>query len=221
MLSVSIFVLVGVIIATTFFSGMRLNEQMGEGAQWHRQGGMATDLIATELENMVEYDFSLSFPEKVAFVAHADQIQFLLRTSTGIKVVRYYLEAEEQSLKRATRIGQRTRKNVDVDVVSMGEPRGMYKMMRSEQNLSAYVQDLKAESNEIEIIATNLAADGLKFRYKFPDATGMNQASGVPGVKASTPNQIRIELSFVDVETESGQQVFSKNIIIPRYFMSG
>ncbi|MDO8580570.1 MAG: prepilin-type N-terminal cleavage/methylation domain-containing protein [Candidatus Omnitrophota bacterium] len=215
-LGLSIFALVALNVYSIYTGGIRLSRRADTQNTMFREARMALDLMAFDLENMIPYDFSNSYPQQTAFRGEENKITFLMATSDGLNVVSYFLVVPEKVSIHRVIIGKRTSKNVRISNVTQQGLR-LESLVRKEQSLISY---LNGEDNEslTELIAVNVKEGSLKFSFAYlkdeesqeaiwKDAWGLNYI----------PSRIRLKIDFVN-PSDLNTIPFTKEILVPHGF---
>lgn len=168
-----IFSIILVVLYSTFFSGIKIEERsVGDAAAYH-QAKMSFDMIGHELEEAVPFDFSNFSPELTAFIGTGDSISFLTPGKSGLRHVSYYLK-EKRSIKiQQTLIGGRYQKNVEVTNIT-GESIPVFCLVRSEEAFADFVMGDEDLGLKEEILFDNVQADSFKISYAHLKSEGDN-----------------------------------------------
>ena len=110
LLGVIIFSIIAVTVYATFSSGMQLNRRAEHVNTIAREVRWVFDNLTEDLENARFYDFSKSYPDKIAFQGKSDRMDFLLAGPDGLRVVSYYLDEPDFGRVVKTVVGKRVKK---------------------------------------------------------------------------------------------------------------
>jgi len=210
LLGIVIFSIAALTIYATFSAGIAISHRSEKGGEVYREIKMAFNLMTTELENMVPYNFSESYPEQKSFTGAEDKITFILPTAKGLKVVSYSLMDPEESSVTKTLMGQRHSKNVSV--TNSEEINRVKYLVREETDFIDYLQG--GNETETEILATHVEEDSLKFSYAYlEDEKSENIVWKSEWDSDYVPLGVRVEINFLP---SGGQSIpLTKNILIP------
>lgn len=220
LLGLSIFAVIALCLFSTFWAGMGISERANRNTQVYGQARMALDLMSQELENMIYYDFSNSYPDKMAFSGDSRSVTFLKAASDGLKFVHYYLIAPEGKDIVATMMGATYTKNVDMLLNYEERADQENFLIREEQSFSEYVSGQEESSGSVEVLATQVKADSLRFAYGY--LTGSEETQefvwNETWGKDYLPSHIRIEIEFCSQGKKKIFVPFLKQILIPTGF---
>jgi type II secretion system protein J len=219
LLGLIIFSLVSVAVYSVFWGGIRLDYQSEVQNEVLREVRLAFDLLARELENMLFYDFSSSYPEKVSFQAKPGEIMLLSSENDELKVISYFLEDPNDSEIVGTVMGGRYAKNIKIETVEKEEAKEFY-LVRTEQAFVDYLSDKPPVDKKQEVIATHLKENGLRFSFGIADSEESEEVTWSESWGFSyLPSYVKIEMDFI-LSGESGSvKTFSKKILIPVGFV--
>jgi prepilin-type N-terminal cleavage/methylation domain-containing protein len=161
LLAVSVFALVGLIVSTTFWNGMMLSKRVDRRQNFNSEAVFALNLMAAEIENIVRYDFSQSYPELNDFLINDHAIQFILESEDGLKVVRYFCAEADRDQQHTVRIGPTFKKNTGFSIKE--EQRPAWQLYRAEKSLVEFFSN--QEMSEVEIIAAHINPDGFRISF--------------------------------------------------------
>ena len=207
---ISIVAMAGLSISTTFAAGMKLHRRSQQSLKIQLEAGIALERMSMDLENMVLYDFSGSYPQLQACSTDGSSIIFLQATGKGLKAIRYFLEPRNQVQQTGTTMGKQTSKNVKVvNFFSKGNP--SWDLIRQESDFVSFLEK-GFTSAGAEVLSEDLPENGLTF--KFAELQGDGQISWLAEWnKSSLPLGVRVELILAD--SSSGTVRFSREVLIP------
>jgi len=216
LLALSIFSVIALSLYGTFATGINLTKRSEKTDEVYRQVRWTLEKISAELENMVNYDFSNSYPTRLAFIGEGDKIAFIVPSDKGLKVVRYYLQPLEFGSVHKTIIGKHFSRNVDMIFLNEKEA-ALEAFVREEVG---FVEDLSSEtpeSREVSVLNSNIKKDGLKFSFAYQEE-GANEEIKVIWKdrwdQKGIPSGIQVELTCVDADKKENVSV-KKNIFVP------
>lgn len=155
---------IGLCVYGTFRVGMDLSLRMEARRNIFRPMGMSMDRIMRELENAVPYDFSGSYPERVAFKGQHHSLQFMARFPDGLRVIHYYLAPLEQAEISQTLLGQHYKRNETVTQVQQTREAKMA-LMREEMSLADFVSKDESVASQKDIVLSGLTQEDWGFFY--------------------------------------------------------
>jgi len=214
LLGLSIFAMIAVSVYSTFSGGILVNARSQKQNHLYREIRWSMDVMAKELENMVAYDFSGSYPEKKYFIAEDKKISFLLATDDGLKMVSYYLMAPHNTRVHKILIGRTDARNVS-QTFSRRQGIDAEYLVREEVDFADYVAENVIREENIEIIAVNVKAKGLEFTYNFSGDKdeGFEQAK-----EDKIPAAVRISIDFLSDDADEKESAVSKSVVLPLQF---
>lgn len=215
LLALSIFAVIAFCIYNTFWAGIKMNERAGRDQKIYRQARTALDLMSRELENMVAYSLTESYPDKTSFQGNDKKITFIIPDREGLKVVSYYLVYPEGKSVLTTIIGRHYSKNVAVTITQQEGLQENY-LVREEKSLAEYLAGVSDEKSEVQVIATNVREDSLKFSYGYMEDEEKNIYSWKSDWSfADIPAAVRVELEFLLPGKKKHSVTFQKDVLIP------
>lgn len=239
-----IFSIIAAGLYNVFAVGIKLNHKAQQMHQALSEIRFTMDRIVSDMENIVPYDFSNSYPNMTAFSGEPHSISFLVASDTGLKVVSYFAAEPEEGHIRATTIGRRTDKNV---TVTTGEENGPQTedLLREEVPLLEYWQTTGAtheiklgertsrnvtvvlgeveadfrplQSGARELLSPHLKRDGLKFSFGFVDPKDQTKTVFWESQwsKKYLPFGVRVEATFLNPEKGGPEIVVKRDLIVP------
>ena len=214
LLGISIFSIIALTAYSVFSAGIRLNKGSQKQGQVLREIRWMLDLMQSEFENMLFYDYSSSYENKTALSGSNNRISFVKGSSTGLKVVKYYLVPAEASNIHQVIKGNTYSKNVDI-LLENEVDRDSYCLIREE---SGFVEELAGNSSEseFEIILKNIKENGVRFFYgylkeKLSDEIVWEESWN----KNYIASMIRVEVALATDKDEAKGVVLTKDIFIP------
>ncbi|MDP8266518.1 MAG: type II secretion system protein [Candidatus Aceula meridiana] len=217
LIALGIFSVVILSLYSSFWAGMKINKRAHQNDNIYRQIALGLEEMAHELEQAASYDFSQSQEDAGAFYGTAGEISFLLPTAEGLKHIRYYLEAEEETSIHRIIVGESYQKNVSFTLTNQSSP-SRYALIREENSFVDAMGD--SFSSDPEVVTLGIAEEGLQFSYAFLKQEG----DGVEIVWKDVwdenyiPAGVKLKVSFLNAENKNGFQEIEKNIYIPTGF---
>jgi prepilin-type N-terminal cleavage/methylation domain-containing protein len=212
LLGLLIFSIIGTIVYSVFAGGILISRRSEGRGVVFRDGRTALELLARELENMVDYRGPLPEDHPGAFDGREDGISFLLPTGRGLRRVRYFLEEPAATRIHETVIGRRTARNVNLVFHESKSGRLRY-LVREEDDFFPDGADGVAQK---QVILTAVKPDGLKFRFGYVE--GMETKTylwknqwGRDGI----PANVRVELTLADADDNDREFFLDYNILVP------
>lgn len=217
LLAVSIFAIIGITVYSVFASSIKLSAYSEGQGDVYRQARWILDLMSRELESAVYYDFSNSYEELAAFSGTKEEIRFLLRTDDGLKSVKYYLILPESSQIHQVVIGKKYKKNVDVSLESEEAQRDYY-LVREEKAFVEFLNNTASDKDKLEVLATNIKADGLAFQFGYIDTPDAEETSWRGQWDSKfVPLNVKIAIQFKTGRLDETID-FQKKVLIPTGF---
>ena len=214
LLGLTIFSVISLCLYSTFWSGIKLSQRSEKNNKVYREIGWTLEQMSRDLENTVSYDFTNSYPDKLAFMGEAKRITFLKTSDEGLKAVSYYLDEPTRAQIQKTVIGKTYQKNVN-QVLRSEESQNVRNLVREEQPFIDYVSGATDEGQK-EILSTGVKADGLKFLYGFfvkEDSTEVEWKSSWG--ENFIPAGLHVAISFVNGDPSRPALDIQRDILIP------
>jgi len=214
LLGVLIFSIFSLSLYSTFAAGLRLNKKIEKPLRIQRDTFWAIEQMSSDLENMIFYDFSSSYPNKKGFFSDHESIEFFMPTGKGLKAVRYALQSVNEGTIHKTGRGITTEKNVAIVVTKKEEEQKLVALIREEQEFKDFVQS-GFEGAPREVMSRHVPTDGFKIFY-----TGAIEQESKQGgwkeewTKNMLPQGVRIELTMM-ADNSPGKVTFRRDVLIP------
>lgn len=197
----------------TFWAGVKLSHRFERGNSDHRQIRLAFDLISRELENMLPYDFSNSYPDRRAFEGGEERIAFLAASPEGLKVVSYHLIPKQTGKIHKVMIGGVFKRNVDMVIQNENGLRA-YDLVREETDFVDYLN--AAPPQLTEVIAGNVKEKSLKFSFGYlEDVKTQSYLWKNEWHNGDLPLAVRLEMEFLPSEQSDTAVTMERKILIP------
>lgn len=212
-LGLAIFAIVALIISGTFWGGIQLSRRSQTEKDTFGQMRLSLDLLSREIENMVPYDCSASYPKESTFEGKEKEIRFVSATPKGLKAVRYYLVDPAEGHVHEVLVGATYQKNVKV--TSMFQKGGGVRyLVRQETDLMDYLNATAQDDTPFEIIATNIRPGSLRFAYGYTEGNGQGYTWETGWQEAYLPAAVRVQMDFM---TADGSKTFpvEERIFVP------
>ena len=220
LLGISIFALVALSLYSTLASGIQLNRRSQNLNKIIQEARWSMEQIVHDLENIVPYDFSNSYPDKAAFTGESDRISFILRTDSGLKVVSYYLYSPGKEEVEMTVIGKTITKNIPLITRREEISEEVSYLIREEQSFIDFLQPSDQQESDIEMLSTNIKSKSLKFSYAFlaEESAANNIQWQNQWNQKYIPMGVRVEMTFLWPDNSGKEAFFQKDILIPTGF---
>ncbi|OGX23962.1 MAG: hypothetical protein A2787_02525 [Omnitrophica WOR_2 bacterium RIFCSPHIGHO2_01_FULL_48_9] len=204
-------------VYSTFFGAVRLDEQAEVISRMQREANWSLDKITEDLENMTPFDFSISDPDKTAFVGTENSMELFVPTEEGLRAVRYSLQGVETQNVHKVIIGQRTKKNVKVDVNKEERQARVVNLLRIEKTFAEYSAGAKDRQGNAEILSGRVQEGSLKFSYAYLEGEG--EAAKIVW-KSSwgekfIPGGVRIEMTLLSPGKKPEPLLLVRDVFIP------
>jgi len=218
LLGLTIFAIVSLCIYGTFWGGIKVDNSAEQQNKIYREVRWSFDVMSKELENMLLYNFSNSYPEKSSFSGSENRVQFVVGSSDGLKVVSYYLVDPEDDQVFKVVMGDVFSKNIRVDTGSRSDIRINY-LVREEIDFIDFLNEASGDV-ETEIIAMSVKEDGLKFSYGFVQGEESSDFAWEDEWQNKyTPSHVKITIDFVSSGKNQIVKSLSKELLIPSGFL--
>lgn len=218
LLGLSIFSLIALSVYSVFAGGTQLSERSQNQNEVTREARWAFDLMAQDLENMVLYDFSGSYPEQLAFTGSSEKVTFLSATGKGLKFISYYLVEPETDTVFQTLIGETYSKNVQI-ITSTSEGETLLFLVREENDFVDYLNG-ETEDTSIEILSTHVLDGGLQFSFGYvedEESTTMTWSSDWSDT--AIPSNVRISIDFPPLDEDDDVITQVKEVLVPSGYL--
>ncbi len=222
-LGLSIFSLVAMAVYSIFSSGIKLSEKAKSESEIFREARWTLELMAKDLENMVAYDFAGSYPERAPFTGSHQKIDFIIPTPKGLRHVGYYLKSAPETKIHQVLVGDRHARNVRVDI-EQEEGQAPQYLVREEQDFVDYLNNKSALEEDIEVMATHVKTDGLRFFYSFLEGSeeSQNYVYKEDWGQDYLPLHVRMEIDFYQQDKKITQLIpLRREVLIPIGYLGG
>ncbi len=215
LLGLTIFSLIITCIYSTLAGGIHLSRRSQQQNDIYREMRWSLNWMSKDLENMVPYNFTNSYPEIFACMGDDKKITFLLPTDDGLKVVSYYLASTQGGSIHKVTIGQTYKKNVST-MTKYEEKYRVDSLVREEFDFADYLQDPAQAKGEIEIVASNVRENGLKYSYGYLEGEKSATVAWKNNWSSNNlPRYVRIDIDFQSAQKPFQLHSLTKDIWIP------
>ena len=219
MLGITLAAILGVSVFSAFAVGVKLSRRSDQNSDMQNQMRWAIEMLSKEMENMVTYDFSRTYPEKTGFRGTDSKISFMVPVNEELKIVSYYLRKPTQTEVLRTSIGRRDTRQPDKIVTSYQEKWDEYYLVRTEQSILDYFKGAEPEESDEEVVCVNIVQDGLRFQFG-------HQEKGAEGIEWQgkwennyNPSHVSFEIEFYLANKSDDNLTIKKDVIIPSGFL--
>ncbi|MFH1360893.1 MAG: prepilin-type N-terminal cleavage/methylation domain-containing protein [Candidatus Omnitrophota bacterium] len=217
LLGLSIFSLIALSLYGTFSSGMQLSRRSQSTGQIEKEIRWSLERIAKDLNNMAPYDFSRSYPDRLAFSGTMEEVSFLTKTPKGLSCVHYVLKPLEFGSVYKTIVNRKAAKKSSI-MTRYEETRSHFALVREETPFIDSLQESRSENIEEDILIPRLADEGLQFSFAYVE----NQPEGPTLVWKDVwelsylPSGVRVSMTMVDENQADQTLSIQKDIFIPK-----
>jgi prepilin-type N-terminal cleavage/methylation domain-containing protein len=215
LLAVSITSIILVCVYTTFWSGMRINARSERDSKIYREVRWSFDLMKKDIGNMVFYDFSNSYPDKMPFLGKNDEMTFIEPSEDGLKVIRYYLSTQAQGKVHKVTIGQTYKNNVDMVIRSDEASYRKMFLIREEIPFVDFLSN-STEGLKQEIISDQIRENSLSIQYGDIKDKNASEVTWTQEWHApNLPKEIKVTMDFIVGEKKARTLSLTKEIFVP------
>jgi len=215
LLALLIFSVVALVLYSTFFSGLKIQQRSSENGAMYHQIKMTLDMMTGELQRSINFNFSSLSPKLKAFEGTGDRISFLIAEKTGvIKRISYYLENKDKIRIYKTLIGQSYKKNVSVQNIRQ-EQIPTVVLMRSEEPFSDFASGAKSSNAYEEVLLDNVQKDSFKILYAYLKSGASSLTWKEPWEQEYLPSGVRLQMILVPLEEKQKPISIVKDFYIP------
>jgi len=214
LIGLSIFSVISVTLYGAYSSGIKLNQRAQHINKIYREARWTMDSIEKDLEHMVFYDYSASYPDLMSFVGSPERLTFLTVQPEGLVTVSYYLQEPDYGTVHQVVIKKATKKNVTI-VTKIEEKEGIKFLVRKEIPFVDYVQK-DEDLGESEIISSRIQEEGIKFSYAMLQGEEKTELLWIEQwSQAQSPAGVRVELTFASEKGKGNSVYLKRDIFIP------
>lgn len=214
LLALTIFAIVAATVYNTFASGLKLQERSSGRHKIYQEARWAMSVMARDLEQLIQYDFSRSYPELKSFVGSSDKWQGIVPSAQGLTLVRYHLQELPQGSVYQTIVGEKYSGNKTVVVSLREEAQRPQMLIREESPLVDYFRGVSASAeSQSDVLCAHIKEGSLKFYYPYAadeEAARIEWKQEWPS--DSIPQAVRVEWTFLP--SEKHQEPFTLNRVI-------
>ncbi|MBP9854964.1 MAG: type II secretion system protein [Candidatus Omnitrophica bacterium] len=223
LVGIAIFTIIASSVYLTFINGIKIENQSLEAGQLYGESRWLISALETDLENAVTYSYRKNGEalDLNAFRGINNSLSFIIPTATGLKGVRYYLMAPEASHIYKTVIGQTTKKNVRVET---GESRSasIKWLVREEIPFYKLINNIAADSEEIEILSRSIKEDSFEFSYGIDEGESRtNMIWKTAWTEQSLPAGVRLKVTIINPDNEEKTFAIERDFMIPVGYWAG
>jgi len=215
LLGLTLFSIVALSLYGTFSSGIKINKRFKKTGAIYRESMWSFQQFTKDIENMVPYDFSNSYADKVAFSGNKSELKLLLETGKGLNVIEYKLQKPE--------LGNIHKIIVESEATRKSSITTRYEEETNTQHLvrsaTAFVDFLleKGAPDE-EILSTKVLEGTLEFSYADWDPEDDKKIIWKEKwTEARFPVGVKIRMTFTDEDTK-GSLTLERDVFVPRSF---
>lgn len=221
LLSVCLVSIILTCVYATFWGGLRLNAQADRDSRIYREVRWSFDVIKKDLENMVTYDFTNSYPDRVSFVGKDDEIVFMVSSPEGLKFVRYYVSSEPQGKIHKVLIGQTYKRNIDMAVESGVTSYKKAFLMREESPFVDFLTN-STENQKQEVVSDQVRDNSLSFEFgEIKEESSSDVTWSKEWQQPKLPQEVKVTLDFILGKNSTQVLTLTKDIILPTEIMRG
>ncbi len=214
LLVISIMSIMSLCVYNVLRTGLLFGQRGHGKSDFYQEIRDALDLMALDIENMVPYDFSSSYPDRTAFQGHEAKVTFIKADGDQLKVISYFLDWPQRGTIHKTIVGKTSSRNATITIENQS-PNEMFNLVREEKS---FVDDL-SQGNEAaferETIIERIPPAGLKFFYGYLQEAESKTLTWKDGwALKDIPRHVRIEIKFESPD-HSQTIPMTKDVLIP------
>jgi prepilin-type N-terminal cleavage/methylation domain-containing protein len=211
---VIIALLAGCVFAA-YAAGLKIYQRARSGNHDLRQRHLILEQMCQEMETMLRYDLSRSYPKRRSVDGGPDAVTFFVAGPDGLQGVTYRTVPLKRARRHTVRVRFRHQGNTPWRR-KIQAPLPMIGLKRSQRPWVDVVNRIPAGPDQARIMATGLAPDGLRFYY----ATRSDETAGKvqwlrhwdrPGLPAA----IRVETDYLAPHRAQGRRTLVRLVLIP------
>ncbi len=211
-----IFSIVALVLYSTFFSGLKIQQRSHDDTAMYHEVKMALDMMGRELEQAMAFDFSKMSSDLKDFEPTAQSISFLMADRHGaIKRISYYLEDKDRVQIFKTLIGEHYQNNVSVVNVKQEQIPSVV-LMRREEPFADFIAGAHTSHERQEVLLDHVEPKSFRFLYALglaEDKTSL--AWQETWDKEYIPAFIRLEMTLIPSQPKEKPLMIKKDIYIP------
>ena len=220
LLGLSLFSIVALSLYSVFASGIQIEKRAQTDGMMYRETRWALDKMESDLENMVQYNFANSYPQKLAFIGESNRISFIVPTDEGLKRVSYYLETPQSGSIHMVLVGKHHKRNVSV-ATRLEESQQLYVLMRDEKPFAESLQEGISESGQADALILRIIESGLRFYYGYVE--GEDESARLVWRDYWTgeylPSGIKVQLTMGPSGYQTENVTIERGFFIPTGFL--
>ncbi|VAX36080.1 hypothetical protein MNBD_UNCLBAC01-979 [hydrothermal vent metagenome] len=216
LLTLSIFSIIALGLYSVFWHAVTINKRSESLGRIYQEARWALDRMVQDLENSIAYQYGTLYDEKKFFDSDEGGISFVVPSSEGLKVVRYYLEQPNFGAIHRVLVGKRFSSSRDM-VINSKQGTEIDYLKREEKLLGKALQTSVTDEEAIETLSIHVKRGGLKFLYAYkegsdanPDIIWKEQWNG-----SNYPLSIRIEVIFINNDQNQEDIIFTRDVFLP------
>jgi prepilin-type N-terminal cleavage/methylation domain-containing protein len=203
LLGLLIFSISAVSLYSVFAAGLDVNRKFKTEGSVYREMRTTYAQMEQDFENAISYDFSASYPGRASMTGEKNKVSFLIRTSSGIKSVRYFLDDLE---------AQKYQVNAGGEISSIAMEKGEC-LVREVQDFAAFLG--KTDENiDREILSCSVKPNTLAFSYRTKNPQTKKIESAGIWSQSVLPGVIRAYMVF-DAGKKDGDKPVYRDLFIP------
>jgi hypothetical protein len=188
------------VIYNLFSSGVKLSQRFDSQNEIYKEIRWTFEGMAKEIENMLPYDFTASYPEKFALTGTSHKITFLTAPKDQLAFIEYELIEPSFAHISQTIIGKTIAKN-KTETQYKTEYVPVYFLVRREKSFTGFLNESFNKNKDEEVLAANVKAGSLTFRYGYFDQEGDDKNQEMKWKdewkENKFPAMIRVSMDFV------------------------
>jgi prepilin-type N-terminal cleavage/methylation domain-containing protein len=200
LLGLVIFSVIALVIYNLFSSGVKLSQRFDSQNEIYKEIRWTFEGMAKEIENMLPYDFASSYSEKFALTGTAHKITFLNAPKDQLAFIEYELIEPGFAHISQTIIGKTIAKN-KAETQFRTDYVPVHFLVRREKGFAEYLNGGFDKNKDEEILAANVKAGSLTFRYGYFDAKDGDKSQEMKWKdewkENKFPAMIRVSMDFV------------------------
>lgn len=215
LLGILIFSVIALSLYSTFAAGVHLNRRSEQALKIQREARWTLDQLSRDLENMVFYDFSGSYPELKSFMAMTAAVSFLKTAAHGLQAVRYQVQPIEHGSVFTTIKGITSDRNVRVVSGNLNNIENRrWALTREIQDFRAFLtQGFEGASREI--LSRSIPVEGFRLEFAALPKRSTQSLRWVNSWEGKAiPKGVRLRLTLITGEP-AVKASFVRDVFIP------
>lgn len=194
LLGLSIFLIISAGLYTALIQGIKIQQRTEQKNIINREATRIMGQLTRDLENMIYYDFSNSYPFLRPFQGKDNRLSLILVKDSRLKVISYYLEPK-----------------------SSGSSQEESCLIREETPFWESLQTASKINGEAKILGSHLKAQSLRFWYAYLEKNG-NEPQFIwnnSWEEQFVPAGVRIDFVLFEPQLPQDSFVIRKEVFIP------